>query len=104
MTSNETKPLEEEKPLEISESQVKDFVSHIVWREIVSTIEDRIKICNHNLANNQVLNEIIKEQGELLSLQFLLTLPQLLVEEIRKARSDQAQIDREEDKGIKEDE
>lgn len=81
-------PDEIEMALELSENQVKDFVTHPVWKAIVRTIKERIDICNNNLGTLNDILEIKKEQGEVLALRALLIQPSLLIQDIREAQQE----------------
>lgn len=77
--------------INVTESQVIDFEAHPVWMEFKSTVEERLQRCEDILGASSDMNEILRNQGEKLSLQFFLILPELMKRDIEIEAQKEAQ-------------
>ena len=66
-----------------TKEHVRSFQEHVIWREIVKTLEERIEIHRSELEVTPFsdLSEIAKLQGEIMEIKYFLALPDIMLEE-----------------------
>lgn len=66
-----------------TKAHVRDFQEHVIWQEIVATLEERIEVHRRELeiVSFADTNEVSKLQGAIMEIKYFLILPDRMLEE-----------------------
>lgn len=66
-----------------AKAHVRDFQEHVIWQEIVATLEERIEVHRRELeiVSFADTNEVSKLQGAIMEIKYFLILPDRMLEE-----------------------
>ena len=69
-----------EKPLKSSESQIDSFMSSVVWKDMITMLEERIEYLTDMLVSTDSsdMNTIIELKGEIKAMKQYRNLPQMM--------------------------
>ncbi len=70
--------------LNITLDQIETFESSLVWKEFLKTINERKELIEDVLDTSSDINEILRNQGQMLSMKFIMTLPDLLKVDVER--------------------
>lgn len=76
-------PSEETPEVTFTKAHVRGFKEHVIWQEIVATLEERIELHRSELELTSFsdLNEIAKLQGAIAEIKYFLALPDMMLDE-----------------------